>query len=72
MVLMHVAIPKSKEDYYARAPLDDTYFGPIYPEAPPFKDPKTDLMKIGITYVRVVTEPEWKETESRRPKKRQR
>jgi dCTP deaminase len=61
MVLMHVAIPKAKEDVYANALLDDTYFGPIYPEAPPFKNPETDLRKIGITTVRIVGEPEWKE-----------
>jgi dCTP deaminase len=62
MVLMHVAIPRAKEDLYAKALLDDTYFGPIYPEAPPFKDPEIDLQKIGITNVRVVIEPDWTET----------
>jgi hypothetical protein len=33
MVLMHVAIPKAEEALYAKGLLDDTYFGPIYPEA---------------------------------------
>ncbi len=67
LVLMHVAIPKAKEDLYANALLDDTYFGPIYPEAPPFKDPEVDLRKIGITNVRVVVEPDWTETPRAKP-----
>ena len=62
MVLMHVAIPKAKEQIYANAPMDDTYFGPIYPEAPPFKDPESDLRKIGITNTKIVVEPDWIET----------
>jgi len=70
MVLMHVAIPNKEEKRYAEALLDDTYFGPIYPEAPPFKNPKTDLGKIGITNVREVFEPDWTETPRRATKRR--
>jgi dCTP deaminase len=28
---------------------DPSYFGPVYPEAPKFKDPQDDLLKIGVT-----------------------
>jgi dCTP deaminase len=28
-----------------------TYFGPVYPEAPKFKDPQDDLLEIGVTRV---------------------
>jgi dCTP deaminase len=28
---------------------DPSYFGPVYPEAPKFKDPQEDLLKIGVT-----------------------
>ena len=31
--------------------LDKNYFGPVYPEAPKFKDPQDDLLEIGI-YIR--------------------
>ncbi len=43
--------------------MDDTYFGPIYPEAPPFRDPDEDLQKIGITNTKIMVEPDWTETE---------
>jgi len=29
--------------------LDKNYFGPVYPEAPKFKDPQDDLLRIGVT-----------------------
>lgn len=64
MVLMHVAIPRDKEELYAKAPMGDTYFGPIYPEAPPFNDPETDLGKIGIKNAKIVVDPDWSETPS--------
>jgi len=31
--------------------LDKNYFGPVYPEAPKFKDPQDDLLEIGIASV---------------------
>jgi dUTPase len=30
------------------AKVKSTYFGPVYPEAPPFKNPEDDLLKIGV------------------------
>jgi len=30
---------------------DANYFGPVYPEAPKFRDPEDDLLRIGITRV---------------------
>ena len=30
---------------------DRKYFGPVYPEAPRFKDPQDDLLEIGVTRV---------------------
>jgi len=35
----------------ARIKPDANYFGPVYPEAPKFRDPQEDLRKIGITRV---------------------
>ena|ERR1700731_2928191 len=41
---------KKKED--ATSPKPETnYFGPVYPEAPKFKNPQEDLLKIGVTNV---------------------
>jgi dCTP deaminase len=47
------------------------YFGPVYPEAPKFRDPQDDLRKIGITRVSGLKRIElrssrrgWKESES--------
>jgi dCTP deaminase len=59
LVLIHVAIPEGKESDSASL-LDTTYFGPVYPEAPPFKDPEEDLFKIGIRKVKVLPRPDWK------------
>jgi hypothetical protein len=39
--------------------LDTTYFGPIYPEAPPFKNPQDDLLKIGVRPVKTIPPPQW-------------
>jgi dCTP deaminase len=58
MVLMHVAVPKGKEEKNSSL-LDTTYFGPVYPEAPPFKNPKEDLNKIGVSPVNVMSGPRW-------------
>src|SRR5260370_13914620 len=45
MVLMHVDL-KSTRKSHEQPLLDKTYFGPVYPEAPPFKNPETDLRAI--------------------------
>ena len=37
----------------AETKIDKNYFGPVYPEAPKFKDPQDDLLKIGVTQVSV-------------------
>lgn len=55
MILMHVAIAENGADQ--KAGLDATYFGPVYPEAPPFKNPEDDLFKIGATTVKVMVGP---------------
>jgi dCTP deaminase len=59
MVLMHVAILKGKEKKMASL-LDSTYFGPVFPEAPPFKNPQDDLFMIGVSQVTVMAGPEQK------------
>jgi len=53
---MHVAVLKGKEKKTADL-LDSTYFGPVYPEAPPFKNPQNDLFRIGVDEVSVMTGP---------------
>ena len=35
----------------AEAKPDKNYFGPVYPEAPKFNDPREDLFRIGVTRV---------------------
>lgn len=60
MVLMHVAILPGNEKKTADL-LDTTYFGPVYPEAPPFQNPENDLAMLGINRVRVVPKPKWTE-----------
>jgi dCTP deaminase len=66
MVLMHVAILKGKEKKTA-ALLDTTYFGPVYPEAPPFRNPEVDLFRINVPTVMVLGG-----REALRPRKRTR
>jgi hypothetical protein len=34
--------------------IDSTYFGPIHPEAPPFRNPEEDLRKIGVRRTAVI------------------
>ena len=57
LVLMQVKaarVTKSKHRASAeKADLkpDANYFGPVYPEAPKFRDPQDDLLKIGVTTV---------------------
>jgi dCTP deaminase len=49
LVLLHV---NRKHDPAAK--VKSTYFGPVYPEAPPFKNPEEDLLKIGIHRTSVI------------------
>lgn len=49
LVLLHLAA-----DYDPRAKLKSTYFGPIYPEPPSFKNPEKDLRAIGIRQASVI------------------
>lgn len=65
MVLMHVAV-KSGRGKEKVGSLDKTYFGPVYPEAPPFKNPETDLGAMGVASVRVMGKPGWKPTQKGR------
>jgi len=49
LILLHVARalePNRK--------IDSTYFGPIHPEAPPFRNPEEDLRKIGVHRTAVI------------------
>jgi dCTP deaminase len=46
LVLMHVGVGHEKD-----AKPDTNYFGPVYPEAPKFRDPQDDLLNIGVTQV---------------------
>ena len=38
--------------------LNSTYFGPVFPEPPEFKDPSRDLAAIGVRKIRVIPRPE--------------
>jgi dCTP deaminase len=49
LVLLHV---DRKHDPVAK--VKSTYFGPVYPEAPKFKNPEQDLVKIGIQRTSVI------------------
>jgi dCTP deaminase len=49
LVLLHVA-----RDHDASAKLKSTYFGPIHPEAPSFKNPEDDLRAIGVRLSAVI------------------
>jgi hypothetical protein len=49
LVLLHV---NRKHDPTAK--VKSTYFGPVNPEAPPFKNPEEDLLKIGIRRTSVI------------------
>jgi hypothetical protein len=49
--------------------LEGNYFGPVYPEAPKFQDPQTDLHDIGVSMISSLkrtrvsyTGKSWKET----------
>jgi dCTP deaminase len=49
LVLLHVG--RTHDD---SAKIKSTYFGPVYPEAPPFKNPEEDLLKIGVRITSVI------------------
>jgi hypothetical protein len=57
LVLMRIAPPdprfeqNSQETHLVARSNEANYFGPVYPEAPKFKDPQDDLREIGITTV---------------------
>jgi dCTP deaminase len=48
LILLHVNRKPNSEKK------ESTYFGPVYPEAPPFKNPEEDLLKIGIRRTSVI------------------
>lgn len=49
LVLLHV-----DREHDPDAKIKSTYFGPVYPEAPPFQNPEEDLLKIGVTLTSVI------------------
>ena len=59
LVLMHIAESEDGKDTgrlgeagrETVATVDKNYFGPVYPEAPKFKDPQEDLFRVGVTQV---------------------
>ena len=59
LVLMHVgdehAGSKLEKSAETDGKPDTSYFGPVYPEAPKFKNPEDDLLKIGVTGVSCLT-----------------
>ena len=59
LVLVEVNRGSSKRAAAVDRELDQTYFGPVFPEPPEFKDPCEDLGRIGIRKVRVMPRPEW-------------
>jgi dCTP deaminase len=69
MVLMHIAINEKDEEKSKNTLLDKTYFGPVYPEAPPFNDPEADLNAVGIETVRLTGKPKWMVQKKKRGKK---
>jgi len=60
LVLMQVS--KDQKERH-RAPVADrtlssTYFGPVFPEPPEFKDPNHDLAAIGVRRIRIIARPQ--------------
>jgi dCTP deaminase len=49
LVLLHVG-----RAYDPSAKIKSTYFGPVYPEAPPFQNPEKDMLKIGVRLTSVI------------------
>src|SRR5579863_342743 len=60
LILMKIAPPEpgtgpgTGEVTSVGQPPNKTYFGPVYPEAPKFKDPQDDLAEIGVLTVSTV------------------
>jgi hypothetical protein len=46
--LSYLAAKERASAAHPHVKLKSTYFGPIHPEAPPFKNPEEDLRAIGI------------------------
>jgi dCTP deaminase len=49
LILLQIA-----RSYRRGAKVDSTYFGPVYPEAPPFRNPEEDLKEMGIRRTAVI------------------
>jgi len=49
LVLLHV-----DREHDPKAKIKSSYFGPVYPEAPPFQNPEKDLRKIGVPLTSVI------------------
>ncbi len=49
LILLHV-----NREHEPLSKIKGTYFGPVHPEAPPFKNPETDLFDIGIRSTEVI------------------
>jgi dCTP deaminase len=58
LVLMRVVDEEQPEASTVDRPLNSTYFGPVFPEPPEFKDPGRDLAAIGVRKIRVIPRPE--------------
>ena len=60
LVLLQVTDENKLESGTALASgaLSSTYFGPVFPEPPEFKDPHRDLAAIGVRRVRIIPRPE--------------
>ena len=60
LVLLQVTDENKLESGTALASgaLSSTYFGPVFPETPEFKDPHRDLAAIGVRRVRVIPRPQ--------------
>ena len=56
LILMRISQERQAHDTVDREghsspPTPTNYFGPVYPEAPKFKDPQDDLLTIGVTTI---------------------
>lgn len=49
LILLHV-----NREHDPATKIKSTYYGPVQPEAPPFKNPEEDLMKIGVSKTEVI------------------
>lgn len=60
LVLMHVSDDEEQESGTPTPdrPLNSTYFGPVFPEPPEFRDPGRDLKAIGVREIRIIPRPQ--------------